>query len=65
MDLDNGLGPIRPQAIIWASADPIQWRIYAALDGDELTHWGVLVFYEERFFNEKQWKKILVYCFIS
>ena len=25
------------QAIIWTNADPIHWRIYAALGGDELT----------------------------
>ena len=26
-----------PQAIIWTNADPIHWRIYAALGGYELT----------------------------
>ena len=26
----------RRQAIIWTDADPIHWRIYAALGGDEL-----------------------------
>ena len=36
--LDNGLAPNRRQAIIWTNADPIHWRIYAALGGDELTH---------------------------
>ena len=25
------------QAIIWTNADRIHWRIYAALEGDELT----------------------------
>ena len=35
--LDNGLAPNRQQAIIWTNADPIHWRIYAALRGDELT----------------------------
>ena len=35
--LDNGLAPNRRQAIIWTNADPIHWRIYAALGGDELT----------------------------
>ena len=34
--LDNGLAPIRRQAIIWTNSDPIYWRIYAALGGDEL-----------------------------
>ena len=35
--LDNGLAPNRRQAIIWTNADPIHWRIYAVLGGDELT----------------------------
>ena len=35
--LDNGLALNRGQAIIWTNADPIYWRIYAALRGDELT----------------------------
>ena len=26
------------QAIIWITADPIHWRIYTALGGDETTH---------------------------
>ena len=30
------LTPNRRQAIILTSADPIHWRIYAALQGDEL-----------------------------
>ena len=34
--LDNGLVPNRRQAIIWTNADPVYWRIYAALWGDEL-----------------------------
>ena len=33
--LDNGLAPNRRQAIIWTNADPIHWRIYAELGGDE------------------------------
>ena len=28
---------IRRQAIIWTNADPIHWRIYAALGGDQLS----------------------------
>ena len=28
--------PNRLQAIIWTNADPINWRIYAALWGDKL-----------------------------
>ena len=28
------------QAIIRTNADSIHWRLYAALGGDELTHWG-------------------------
>ena len=35
--LDNGLAPNRRQAIIWTNADPIHWRIYAALGRDGLT----------------------------
>ena len=34
--LDNGLVSNRRQAIIWTRADQIDWRIYAALGGDEL-----------------------------
>ena len=34
--LDNGLALNRRQAIIWTNASPIQWRIYAALKGDNL-----------------------------
>ena len=33
IDLDNGLSPIRAQAIIWTNAYPIHWCIYAALRG--------------------------------
>ena len=36
MCLDNGLVPNRRQATIWTNADTIHWRIYAALEGDEL-----------------------------
>ena len=32
----NGLAPVRRQAITWTNADPVHWRIYAALGGDEL-----------------------------
>ena len=39
--LDNGLAPDRRQAIIWTNADPIHWRIYAALGGDKLSHWSI------------------------
>ena len=35
--LDNGSAPNRRQAIIWTNADPIQWRIYAALG--EMSEW--------------------------
>ena len=34
--------PNRQQAIIWTNADPIHWRIYAALGGNEL-NWVALV----------------------
>ena len=40
MGLDNGLVPFRRQAIIWTNAEPIHWRIYAALGGDELNYDG-------------------------
>ena len=33
---DNGLVPTRRQAITWTNVDPIHWRIYEALGGDEL-----------------------------
>ena len=33
--LDNSLVKNTPHAIIWTNADPIHWRIYAALGGDE------------------------------
>ena len=36
--LDNGFAPKRRQAIIRTNADPIQWRIYAALGRDELSN---------------------------
>ena len=36
----NGLAPNRRQAITWSNVDPVLWRIYAALGGDELTHRG-------------------------
>ena len=32
----NGLSPTRRQAITWTNANPVYWRIYAALGGDEL-----------------------------
>ena len=35
---NNGLASNRRQAIIWTNADPVHWRIYAALGGDELMH---------------------------
>ena len=40
--LDNGLAPNRQQAIIWTNADPVHWRIYVALGGDELMIVGVI-----------------------
>ena len=33
----NGLAPNGWQAITWTNDDPVHWRIYAALGGDELT----------------------------
>ena len=32
----DGLAPSRQQAIIWTNDDPVRWRIYAAVVGDEL-----------------------------
>ena len=45
-EIDNGLALNKRQAIIWTNADPIHWRIYAALWGDGyhgagLTNYGV------------------------
>ena len=34
-ELIQVMAPNRRQAIIWTNADPICWRIYAALGGDE------------------------------
>ena len=34
----NGLAPKSRQAITWTNDDPLHWRIYAALGGDELIH---------------------------
>ena len=33
---NNGITLNRRQAIIWTNADPVHWRIYAVLSGDEL-----------------------------
>ena len=38
----------RRQAIIWTNADPVHWRIYAALGEDELTTWGTYVAVTQR-----------------
>ena len=35
----NGLALNRRQAITWTNADPIHWRIYAVLGGDESLQW--------------------------
>ena len=45
LGLDNGLAPNRWQAIIWTNADLIQWYIYAAVGGDELTDCCLLMPY--------------------
>ena len=39
--LDNGLAPNSPQAIILTNADPIHWRIYAALGRNEFMQWNI------------------------
>ena len=59
--LDNGLAPNRRQDIIWTNADPIHWRIYAALGGDELTLWGrdkMAAIFQTTFSNAFPWMKI-------
>ena len=32
----NGSAPVRRQAISWTDANPVHWRIYAALERDGL-----------------------------
>ena len=41
----NGLAPNRRQAITWTDDDPIHWRIYAALVGDELNKKYCVIWY--------------------
>ena len=38
----NGLALNRRQGIIWTNADSVQWRIFAALGGDELIPPGAI-----------------------
>ena len=38
----NGSAPNRQQAITWSNTDPVHWRLYAALGGDELISIGPL-----------------------
>ena len=56
----NGLAPNRRQAIIWTDDDPVHWRIYAALGGDELiNHWWPsfsLVFFVQASFDNYKTK---------
>ena len=42
-----GLVPKRQHAIIWTNADPIPWRIYAALGGDKSTFGKVMPLHTE------------------
>ena len=37
----------RQQAIFWTNVDLIHWRIYAAPGGDELTHCGLVMPYDD------------------
>ena len=46
--LDTGLAPNWRQAVIWPNADPIHWRIYAAIAGNELTLFIVRLDYSWR-----------------
>ena len=48
--LDNGLAPNRRQAIIWTNVNPIHWRIYAVLGGDEFLY---NVLYDGKYIYDK------------
>ena len=37
ISLDNGFMPNRQQAIIWTNNGPVEWYVYVALGGDDLT----------------------------
>ena len=41
LTLANGLTPNWRQAITWTNADPVHWRIYAAIVGDDLKIMGI------------------------
>ena len=44
---DNGLTPVRRQAIIWINDGPVYWHIYASLGLTELnTNLKITHFYE-------------------
>ena len=47
--LNNNVALNRRQAIIWTNADPIRWRIYAAIGG---WGWGLMVYHHGRFWKE-------------
>ena len=53
--LGNGLAPNRRRAITWSNAEPVGWRISAALRGDELNTtlrviWFAYLLYDETCF---------------
>ena len=44
----NGLAPNRWQAITWTNVDSVHPRIDVALGGDELVHWGLVIFLSKK-----------------
>ena len=42
IDSGNGSAPNREEAITWSNDDPVDWGIYTALGGDELTHYMII-----------------------
>ena len=61
ISLDNGFAPNWQPAIIWTSSDPVQWRTYAVLRGDELRY------FRERHYERRMKSKhpIKRYCIIN
>ena len=45
--LDNGLAPVRGQAIVWISNVLDKWCIYGSLSLNELTHCGLVMPYDD------------------
>ena len=58
---DNGLVPIRRQAIIWTTDGLVYWRIYVSLTVAALTHWGrnkMAAIFQTTFSNAFSWMKM-------